>query len=310
MHNTKIKRYILIFILIIFFSKISFGQTNPLFDGKSEQIEKKQDNTDSKKKSKKILWRKFSLLMTTINKKINNLFDKLDNDFKFYYLLLLIFVSLLYGFFHAAGPGHGKSLLISYYLRNKTKLSDGIKVSFLIGLMHTFMGVIIAILFMSILKGIDGIIKFKVQSYFSFISGILIMLIGIFLFIANFFNLEKNEDIEFIKNNKNKGIYNIALVVGIVPCPMVLAISIFAISMKYFLFGVIAIIGISLGMSLFLLIISIISIKTLNFSINKFLKINNNHQKIIFNGLSFLSSILIIIIGFFILLSNFSGIIN
>ncbi len=309
MNNRKIKVFVLIIILFIFIANISFTQGNPLFDGKSNKTEEKQNNADSKKNKNNVLWKKFSMLMATISKKINNLFNKLDNNFKLYYLLLLIVISFLYGFFHAAGPGHGKSILISYYLNNKTILKDGIKVSFLIGIMHSLMGVIIAILFTSVLTGINSLIKVRIHSYFNFISGTLIITIGLILFIANFFNFKKMKE-ESVEHKKNKGIYNIAFVIGIVPCPMVLAISMFVISMKYLFFGIIAIFFISLGMSAFLLIVSIVTIKALDFSIKKFIKNDNKFYKIILPGLSFLSSLLIIIIGFLIFISNFNSVIN
>lgn len=309
MNNHKIKLFLLIFILFIIAINISFTQGNPLFDGKSNNIKEKQDNADSKKNKSNILWKKFSLLMSMINKKMNNLFKNLDNNFKFYYLILLIIISFTYGFFHAAGPGHGKSVLMLYYLSNKTRLSDGIKVSFLIGIMHSLMGVIIAVLFTSILASINSLIKVKINTYFNFISGALIITIGIILFISNLFNLKTVEE-ELLENKKNKDIFNIAFVVGIVPCPMVLAISMFVISMKYLLFGIIAIICISLGMSAFLLIVSIITIKALDISIKKFIKTDSKYYRIIFAGLKFLSSILIILIGFLIFISNFNNVIN
>ncbi|MFA9489124.1 MULTISPECIES: nickel/cobalt transporter [unclassified Mannheimia] len=44
--------------------------------------------------------------------------------------LTLVFISFLYGVFHAVGPGHGKFILTSYLSLEKTKLNQAMKITF------------------------------------------------------------------------------------------------------------------------------------------------------------------------------------
>lgn len=44
--------------------------------------------------------------------------------------LTLVFISFLYGVFHAVGPGHGKFILTSYLSIEKTKLPQAMKITF------------------------------------------------------------------------------------------------------------------------------------------------------------------------------------
>jgi nickel/cobalt exporter len=52
--------------------------------------------------------------------------------------LTLIGLSFLYGVFHAAGPGHGKAVISSYVVANRTTLRRGIMLSFASSLVQAF----------------------------------------------------------------------------------------------------------------------------------------------------------------------------
>ncbi len=57
--------------------------------------------------------------------------------------LFLIGMSFLYGIFHAAGPGHGKAVISSYMLANKTTLRRGIVIAVLAALVQACSAVIL-----------------------------------------------------------------------------------------------------------------------------------------------------------------------
>lgn len=300
--NILLTKKCIFFILLIIFSFNSlYPQKNPLFKTDKNQVEKSSDNSKENVQKNRFIWRKFTVLMAKINKILNKQFKNLKEDFKFHYLLILIAISFIYGFLHAAGPGHGKSLIVSYFLGHKSKVIDGIKVSFIIGSLHTAMGLLLAIFFFSILRGLEGSIKLKIQEYFFLLSGAIIIAIGLFLLIKNIIYKKKDENDSNL--NRSKSIYSIALSVGIVPCPMTIAIAMFTFTMKYYFIGIMAIIWISIGISSFLLLVSIITIKAVNISFTKLIT-NKGLSNNILILLQYISSLLIILIGILMILSN------
>lgn len=57
----------------------------------------------------------------------------------------LILVSLLYGVFHAVGPGHGKAVITSYLLANERAVRQGIALSLLSSLMQGITAVVLVL---------------------------------------------------------------------------------------------------------------------------------------------------------------------
>jgi nickel/cobalt transporter (NicO) family protein len=63
-------------------------------------------------------------------------------------LLTAMGAAFFYGIFHAAGPGHGKMLVISYFLGREARLGEGVRMGVRIALTHVASAlVIVAVLF-------------------------------------------------------------------------------------------------------------------------------------------------------------------
>lgn len=59
------------------------------------------------------------------------------------YGVLLAGVSLAYGVFHAAGPGHGKAVLITYLSTQKENVTQGLKISFAAAVLQALVAIVL-----------------------------------------------------------------------------------------------------------------------------------------------------------------------
>ncbi|MBL8583853.1 MAG: nickel/cobalt transporter, partial [Rhizobiaceae bacterium] len=66
---------------------------------------------------------------------------------------LLVGLSLAYGVFHAAGPGHGKAVISSYMLANEVALRRGVVLSFLSAFLQAISAIVIMGLAYLLLRG-------------------------------------------------------------------------------------------------------------------------------------------------------------
>lgn len=94
--------------------------------------------------------------------------------------LSLIVISFLYGIFHAAGPGHGKGVISSYVLANKTTLRRGVALSFVSGLFQAISAIAI-VWGGTILLKFGGIEIRQIVRRFEIASSVLIIGAGLWL---------------------------------------------------------------------------------------------------------------------------------
>lgn len=147
---------------------------------------------------------------------------------------IFLLICFIYGLLHAIGPGHGKSIVVSYFLARNGKLLHGVGLGASITTIHTFSAV--ALLF--ILYGIAQTAIFPIfetsRIHIEKASYALIILTGIILvIIAIRETIHENKDDHSIAPNATwKELLWIALVTGIVPCPAVALIVFFCLLNK------------------------------------------------------------------------------
>ena len=192
---------------------------------------------------------------------INEFIRELHTDFNFPTYFALISIALIYGVLHSAGPGHGKTIIATYFFKDKNKISKSLLLSAIVSLTHTSTAIILSLLLSFIFTGVQRFFHIKLQYYFTFASGLMIILIAIAFFIFKLINKFKKQEkkVEFKKNLILTGIS-----AGIVPCPVSLMVMLFAISHNIIIIGLSVVFSISIGMYLLLSLIGFISIKTRN----------------------------------------------
>jgi len=180
-------------------------------------------------------------------------------------LLLLIMAALIYGVIHAAGPGHGKAIALSYVLSQRPSYIQGMLFSICMALFHGVSGIIFVLVIRLILK--TSIIKNleTVTNITQVISYSIIVCFGLGIFIHSIYKVimkysQKQYTHETFISGKYTNPVLLAFVVGSIPCPGVVMVMLFTLSMNLITLGIILGITISIGMALTVSIVVLIAI--------------------------------------------------
>lgn len=218
---------------------------------------------------------------------------------------LFLWFSFLYGIFHALGPGHGKSIAISYFLSRPGKIMHGFLMGNLLTFSHVFSAVTVIMIIYFILKA-SGLAAFdRYSGYLTVISTVLLMAVGIYLIghsIHQFKHWPVEEEGDTGNHPDMKSLVLTSLITGMIPCPGAAIILSYSILTNIILQGLIAMIAVSLGMGLTTSGIALFSILSRQ-TFMKLVKRNMNLFKTAYITLSCIGASAIILIALFILLS-------
>lgn len=167
-------------------------------------------------------------------------------------LLLLLGLAFAYGSIHAAGPGHGKFVAVSYVMSHKTSILNGLVFGLFIGVIHGFSGVVGVLgLRYIIQKGVGDTLA-AVTTATQMISFGLIILLGTWIVLKNgralFFPMPRETE-NVPPQPFQKGLLPWAVSVGVVPCPAVVMVMLFCMTMDAMILGLFLAACISLGMA-------------------------------------------------------------
>lgn len=191
-----------------------------------------------------------------INSIIGSTIKGINNDNILTSSLFVLGISFLYGLIHAAGPGHGKTIVGFYFASNKNDYKEAFRLGYLISIIHAVSALLLTFGIYFILEtmfrqNFNHFTKITMQ-----ISALMIVIVGIYIIISSYFNRKQKE--ENINKNRNK--YVLALSAGIVPCSGVMTIVLFCIMLKNYSLGIFAAFTMSIGMGLTISIVGILSI--------------------------------------------------
>ena len=187
------------------------------------------------------------------------------------YLWLLLF-SLLYGVIHAAGPGHGKSLVASYFLANDRSYAKAFHIAAMIAVVHTFSAFASTLIIYFILDMFFAAFFDDLTFFTTRISAVLIMAIALYLLYRKLPKRKK------IKGQTQWSIHppacsckacqttettdlGVIIAAGIIPCPGTVTIFMLTLSMGEYFVGFLSAVFMSLGMSLIIFLAATLSIK-------------------------------------------------
>ncbi len=215
-------------------------------------------------------------------------------------VFFLMACSFAYGVIHSAGPGHGKAIALSYILSCKPGIFQGLIFGNMVALTHGFSGILfilaVKFLFQTQVSGSLEVVTHITQ----IISFSLIILLGLTIFLKSMYKWIKKPAPSQTRHFANP--YMTALAVGIIPCPGVVMVMLFAISLNLTWLGILLGICISIGMAT-----TISGIVILGISGKSFLfLVTSNHKKlfaIIEPAFETMASLIIAGLGSFFLLT-------
>lgn len=182
-------------------------------------------------------------------------------------MLALALVSLLYGIFHALGPGHGKTIVSTFFLAKDAKLKQSLIAGFFIALVHAISALTMVLILFFLIRGIFSVGFENASRIVQTVSFGIIAVIGAVMLVQRIRGKEhshghflekkhehEHEDDEIQEGEPgivtNRELLGIAIASGIVPCPGASAIILVCLSLNVLLAGVVAVTMISIGMGL------------------------------------------------------------
>lgn len=194
-------------------------------------------------------------------------------------MMALALVSLLYGVFHALGPGHGKTIVSTFFLSKNAKLRHSLIAGYLIALVHAVSALTIVLALFFIVRGVFSTGFESASRIVQTLSFGVIALIGAFMLVQRIRGKEHSHGLPFGRGKVSehehehdhgretvsadvtgKELFGVAFASGIVPCPGASAIILVCLSLNVMLAGVVAVTMISLGMGITVTIVGAIAI--------------------------------------------------
>jgi ABC-type nickel/cobalt efflux system permease component RcnA len=166
--------------------------------------------------------------------------------------LFVILLSLVYGMFHAAGPGHGKTIVSSYFLANEAKLKHSFVIGYLIAVVHALAALVVVIVLYYVIRGLFSTGIEQADHYIQLATFATITVLGAFMLLGRIRGTGHHHG-----HGKGAGsgvtfrsLFSIAVPAGVIPCPGAVAVILFALSLHMLGVSVLSVVSISIGMGI------------------------------------------------------------
>ncbi len=192
-----------------------------------------------------VIWQK------RINDSLSRTLRSLKEEFSFVNVALVFVVSLVYSLVHTAGPGHGKLILGTYFLTSDRRFrsSDAAVAGGIVSVTHIGTAFVLSLILWLALNTLSMASQRDMATIARRIGGVLVILTGIAMAIVTFFGdkLERVTNAAISSRFKGLPLYGIAVLSGIVPCPLAWFVLVFTMSYGIYGYGVLSIVGMAIG---------------------------------------------------------------
>lgn len=239
----------------------------------------KQKNIEEKSNFTQILSENLTQIKNDLELTLKDI--KENNSIISYFWLLLF--SFAYGVIHAIGPGHGKTLVSSYFINQNKSYIKAFSISAMIGIVHTFSAFLLTLVIYYSLGVIFNSTLTDIEQIATKVSAVIIILIALYLIYKKIpknksnivFKEAQQQSYITIQKHSHKDSLScgcgackttstdlgVILAAGIIPCPGTVTIFIFTMSLGIYFVGFLSALFMSVGMILVIFITAIISVK-------------------------------------------------
>lgn len=221
-------------------------------DTKSPQSQK-TEQAETPTSSSPLLSRLITL-QKRFHSRLSDAMGELQNDASTKRLLITVAAAFIYGFLHALGPGHRKTVLAGLFASRKLRKRDALYSGMGFALLHGGSAVVLVYLIFSISRGPLSVGMEKSTRVLEKGSFIALAIIGAWMMVSAIIDLIRHTEEE-----KKEGKMALAAIIGagLIPCPGAALVLSFALAYQIHLYGILAVAAMSLGMGTALSIIAL-----------------------------------------------------
>jgi nickel/cobalt transporter (NicO) family protein len=220
-----------------------------------------------------------------LNERISHQFKAVRDTGSGAAFFTILALAFFYGVLHAAGPGHGKSIVAAYFVANEARWTSGVIMGGIISLLQGLTAIIVVFLLSLVLKTSQMAVENN-GAMVEFISYGLVVLIGLVLFYRAVTGRGHNHSHGPFGHDHHGHHHDcghdhgpahhdhhpapardgasfrriLTLAAGVAPCASAIIIMLFALANGALLVGTIAVLSLSLGMGLTVSAIGVLSI--------------------------------------------------
>ncbi len=245
----------LVLLSILFLSSYPLQaqqQNNPfLSPSTSSQTEATAEVTRQHAPVEPPFWYPIVLWQRTINNKLSQTLSDLSENFSLTKVFLIFLISLGYSLLHTAGPGHGKLILGTYFLTSEEKRRgrDAALAGIIVSLTHIGMAFVLSLFLYLVINNLSMGSQREMAENSRRVGGVFVIVTGVVLiasyFLRNKISLFSGEKMQ--KKFQNLSFYSLAVLSGVVPCPLAWFVLVFSISYGVYFMGIISIVGMAIG---------------------------------------------------------------
>lgn len=192
-----------------------------------------------------VIWQKI------INDKLTSSLSSLKEEFSISKILLVFFISLVYSMLHTGGPGHGKLILGTYFLTNheQRRMVDTAVAGIIVSLTHIGIAFILSLIFWVFLNTLSMSSQRDMANISRRIGGVFVLATGMVIVLTSALSnrIKLFSERRFKDRMKRFSLYSIAVLSGIVPCPLAWFVLVFSISYGVYTYGIVSIVGMAIG---------------------------------------------------------------
>lgn len=235
----------------LLFTSFSAAQQNPFFSQKKTST---SIHRQAKASPPHPIFIKLAYWQKLLGDRMAVLIDQAQTEARAGPLMFLLAMAFLYGMLHAAGPGHGKVVTISYMIPQKPSLGRSLLLGNGVALAHCLSDILLILSVHLVIKsGMIGPLESttRVTKYMSYS---LIMLLGLALIVKSLAGMwrqanKRDAETETVNRKTIVRTLPVAIAVGMVPCPGVVMVMLLSMSMNMIVLGVALGVCIALGMA-------------------------------------------------------------